>query len=1684
MKPLRIHIGALHRNRLPRLLSPKLSQSAFSAVPQKMEVSRRHLLGMAAVAGVGLSPAVKMVETVLASTGEVFETTFTKNRVAFSQNGRERWVIDTQYFSGYPRLTFSQSQGLITLELRHAFFPGTLLPADFSCTLSQQAFGWDMDLSFSLGGFRSRTSFEKWLAGLEPARAPVWFDDHVCEVSLGKLEMAGRAHAEFFPNWVMSFRGEGVGRMQGATTRLDSDVIQLALLQPEDPSLVRKPGGNRTLFAMDRGTNTWSIDVPVDPQQDGGLHCPDNAFSVLHIEAWEQSDGGKSHAVMAESGEGDESLAYCCRGLEKDHEQLALGLTNVRYVSLSQSRNRAGQQALVAKFSQTQAPISLHGCSFTLGHPIGTPPFELIQYEDGTRTLQCEPGINRLAVPLAGALVQPMEVPFGARLILAQTKPRIKPQTTQPAIRIPAPPVSKQQGVAPGSVNPGSQALTPVQKAPIDPRIVAPFINDFRVTIQIPGPLAVSVVRPEDLLVLKFEFRNLNLQVGQGQPPKLVPATGGSGRPGQPALVVNFPPQHIAEETFFEAAETKDPPTFPIDARLAGWSRLVFAIPNGTTFIPYTLDALLTWSHLQQVVAPAAAPPPPPPKQVQMKGPMKVPIKPGLKPVPRLPLKRKQSFPFLDGPVEPRWNEVRGTAHHFYLVKTVLRGEYRPQAIVVAQKNAPTPKPQQAIQSQIPNAGAVLAKPPSPPTTAELKNFTALEVPYRLFLSPSAMAGWSHMTKPVVFNGRTELWHTRLGVRRQNRSGEWGVDESSTWYRTMRAIWSPDFNEPNQGGPQRFPCGEDDRTPFRMLPEAQHRHQLVHLMANGTGEGFSLGDAKNMAKGWQQRVMKIDRFMLSALGAWIKSRYLFDPAPNPLTIIEWVQHGNMGRDQFVKVVEQGFLYPFGHKAVLIQISERKFERTKQGIVALLRYREFIVVREPIKEYPGPGQEDLTFSDGRNFPYRSLQVTNLVTPNLDPKENSNVFASKPARGQGPCPETDPQSGAAIAFWPQVSGEDFNWHLIGEDWAGQTSEFSVPIIFITSDVGLSSGVGNSPPIHAVRNAYSQSGSRKTADLSGQKVAFAPKKPGGDTVLETASLTFDAEIPCGKLAVQEGFSPACSNQLLQPLKDAVTPLFFPFVSEAEVSIPAVKNLVGTSAPTRVVYSNMYRVTGFSGTNKGELFLELVQPVGLQFGQTDKVGGVGAPNMNIVGISREFGPIGGSAITSKGGNSQSSADKFATGEFDPTEFFQDASILGGIDLAGLLTGLDMGKAPRLVTDRLPEETRTTFTLDVAPKTLNVGIVAFEAKMGGKPASLVMTTAITVKLPNPQSGGAPAPSEPEFNSKGELQNFELSFAGQLILRFRKFLFVKNHGKKMDVAVELADESKGDPKGVEFRGALAFLAKLQELIPADGLSDPPSLEVTSTGVALSLSIAIPSITVGVLSLTNMKFGAGLRLPFTGDPVTLRINFCSRNDPFMGAVWIFGLTGFFAVEMNGKDGLALVEVQIEFGGMWAIDIGVASGSIKLVAGFYFRYTVEKKEIYLEGYIKVQGCVQVLAIVTISILVKLTLSYSSVDDVVWGEALLQLKVEVLFFEVSVEWKCRKELSGSSHGSSSAWLEEEEEPLVRLVSYEGHPHRTASRQASGPQNLRNRLRNQVQPRKIREMVSEQDWNQYASAFAADVA
>ena len=69
--------------------------------------------------------------------------------------------------------------------------------------------------------------------------------------------------------------------------------------------------------------------------------------------------------------------------------------------------------------------------------------------------------------------------------------------------------------------------------------------------------------------------------------------------------------------------------------------------------------------------------------------------------------------------------------------------------------------------------------------------FTAIEAPWRLVLSPHPDGRWAHASKPVTDGLNAELWHTRLGVRRTVGPG---VDERSTASRTARAVFSPDLS--------------------------------------------------------------------------------------------------------------------------------------------------------------------------------------------------------------------------------------------------------------------------------------------------------------------------------------------------------------------------------------------------------------------------------------------------------------------------------------------------------------------------------------------------------------------------------------------------------------------------------------------------------------------------------------------------------------------------------------------------------------------------------------------------------------------------------------------------------------------------------------------------------------------------
>jgi hypothetical protein len=154
-----------------------------------------------------------------------------------------------------------------------------------------------------------------------------------------------------------------------------------------------------------------------------------------------------------------------------------------------------------------------------------------------------------------------------------------------------------------------------------------------------------------------------------------------------------------------------------------------------------------------------------------------------------------------------------------------------------------------------------------------------------------------------------------------------------------------------------------------------------------------------------------------------------------MDILEWRHLATMGRDHYVRVVYKGYLFPTGHAATLVKITERKFQAVPSGSLAghnaaYLRQRFYIVVRQPTKTYPAHSSQPY---DGRQWPFENVRITTLIPPILDnPSDPAN---DRVVKGQK-------------AFWPRVGGQDFLFNLVATDTDGQKTEFSCPLAFISS------------------------------------------------------------------------------------------------------------------------------------------------------------------------------------------------------------------------------------------------------------------------------------------------------------------------------------------------------------------------------------------------------------------------------------------------------------------------------------------------------------------------------------------------------------------------------------------------------------------------------------------------------------
>jgi type VI protein secretion system component Hcp len=1047
--------------------------------------------------------------------------------------------------------------------------------------------------------------------------------------------------------------------------------------------------------------------------------------------------------------------------------------------------------------------------------------------------------------------------------------------------------------------------------------------------------LRLELIRPDDLLNLEITTANLRLDRGDPAEPALV-----VDEPGTPArLVVGFPPQTIHETAYFESSEVE---------------------PDETTETPIT-------PKVDPDQGKTVDDPLPPP---------------GV---------------FLTSPARPRDGVARlgQPSRLVFAVENGARIPFTIDGLLDWSALAPVVSPIAAIgrdpnQRQIANAPAI--RPPEP-------GETALELPYRLVISPNAHVSWLHRTRPFTSRGRTELWHTQLVPEEDDAA-------------PLRAIWSPDYNpvlppaptkpDPHLGLTAMWP---NDRHQIVILTSAFHGYEYeVELKLPG---GFVRGTGATghviplrLTFPYVPEPFDAELLMLSPLGAWLRSRGHWTPpyevTPDPrlrvdvaglfalpqraalalglatpagalaqlvhepehLDLSEWVHVATQGRDHYVRIVYEGQLKPFKNKAALIKVTERKFKELNGLVVAYLMQRMFIVVREPVVEFA---------PQDRAMPFTKVRLTTLVTPDIA--------------------EPVVIDGTNRSFWVEVktgatSKARFAFHGVGTDRAGNTVDFTIPMMFVSlSETGAK--LGNA------LDAYNLSTS--AAELTGREL----RTPGQ----QLAFTELDAD-------------PAKRNSRL--VTDALNFVLDeggdPLLLKADVHIPQVQELLGTDAATTIRLHQGYVSGDLQGA--AEVFAEIVDvaapladprdvgalttaTLGATF-SSDKAGGFATPNLGVSTLTRALGPLAGDVEDAIGGT------------FDPASFFPTglAKLFGSFDLGELLHGSSLDQnAPKLrtTTQDIPNGKLVKTTIDWEPGVENVDLVIVEfSKDHGGTSELKVHGVITksVKL-----DGAAEP--PTYELTGSLNAFRVGVLKAVYVNFVEFGFESKSGQKPDVTVSL-----DTTKPVEFAGDLEFVEELRKAIPPGLFGDGPSLDVTGTGIRAGFAVGLPPIAVGVFALKDVNLGAALTLPFTDGKPVFDFNVSQREHPFLLAVSIFGGGGFFHLQVDTA-GIKLLEAALEFGATASLDIGVASGSVHMMAGIYFK--LERKDPSndlaptLSGYLRLGGSLSVLGLITVSVEFNLSFTYVSSTHKAYGRATLTVEVEVAFFSTSVELTVERSFGG---------------------------------------------------------------------------
>ncbi len=1527
-------------------------------------------MGLGAVAWNPLADSLKSI------TFDSVKIQLKNNQLKIFRNHALAWEISEKFFEPGYSVTLQQSEKHYSIGAKNLQLKRTQLKFSLKANIDHEAGWWACQFHIPEFQFSWNGNFSHWLEGTQPINGPAHLQHRITgSGSDQEIGLDGRCKLQLQPNWRFTFHSFNQVKFRYNQNLFATSQLVIQPQMEASQSFLKSNAGASTLVLLP-AFNSWNDFVAKIHLKEGTLVAmdetqPDICMALPHANP-------RAKILWVEPA--DNTISY---------QPEAFFESQVSFNRFFYYREYASDQSTTAYISGTLASEGLWMTNqlgaFKLENDHQRPVFEAYAKGDLFDNVVLEPRLSAFTPRIAHAVTLASVFHSPQKVLITQ------------------PPKNQQQ--------------IKVKKQKKQTELKVEF-NQLKFKSK--DALSIKVLRPEDMVMLEFVFHNFAF-TNRGQSPYL--ELDNAKKDG--IVEIYFQSQHTLEEAWFETTAIEDTdPLNPVDTGVqlpakhlrARKSRLVYELPAGHEGFPLIMEELLNWDKFKLRVHPRAW------------------INPQTIGKIRKPKRIERNKKALPAP-NPNLKYLN-TPTPGYGLRLARHTRIKANQLEVYNPNE--------YAKVLAPADLASLKPTFNPRALKLVNWavapipalsTSIEAPALMYISPNQTNGFYHKTginfrdvsvlknELTVLNTQlrvldplattegeiAELWHTRLGVRLND-----GKTSGSALphLKTIRALWA-DEADPD------YRVAKERNFPFMASLDANNRQKLVHTTSN-------------YLAGFEPFPVPVNNLMLTTLGAYLDWHVFFDvpnPWDGPLNIIEWEHIATLGRDHFVKIVEEGYLFPFGHRAAVVKITERKFD--PQTKAAANRQRMFVVVLEKEVLYSryDPNGEFI------EFPFQAVRIETTATPNIENPENSTlkVVPSSPE-------ETDEAGNTMLNFYINVgANKGFPFEMAATDMEGHEHFFQMPLVFIESAMARNKSlmqqlipVYRGEASNDFNKAYNESG------FSGQQIAYARDLVEGDTALETERIKFDAQI--------------------YPVNGEGELKFHPRMKEASVFIEQINELTGRWEPTTIGLED--------DDNQGTIFARVTSNTVVDFsGGSDKSGGFLLPNMAVSGLSKLQGPVKGQLNNLK------------ALRFVPEDFFEElpdlpmGKIFGVISLFDLLGTLELGgtfdamktvvqtireeidslKNELLYLENLKQETGQEVEEQLNEKrqalkqkaeellsALNNAVPripnlktyvtpeALYAEYKWQPqlagtSMEVIPTLLKVHVTNPSNAltietifKKPFDSEEPTSMTGfaRFENFRIDIVPLLEVKFIYLEFKTGSSQKTDVKVDLDPDNP-----VKFKGVLDFVNNLQSLVPSGGFSDDgPYIDLKPTGVTAGFNISVPNVEVGICMISNISLGASVTLPFTGAPLTIGFNFCKRENPFMLTISCFGGGGFFMMVTTLK-GIQSIEAAFEFGAAISLNVGVASGGVSAMGGFYYKMEIVEGEesTTLTGYLRLNGHLSILGLISVSLEFYLALNAvlnSSKDKVqkMEGVATLKVKVEVLFFSKTVKVTVRRELKGA--------------------------------------------------------------------------